>query len=238
MSTTDLDRAVSDAAVVLLQLDWWSSGAGGRRDSSIAVWLCQAGPDCAARQGVAYGAGGCRSPSKSLGLPLRMPGSSTSQIRWASSRADFLIMAIEDCRCWPRDRQSADRSESARRRTRPGVAGPRRAEPPDVDPSRTPDQRSRSATRAAGHSADALAERSGLPAEMLRRLGVWPSYYLRYFYEHDHVVDQQQRSHPGQRRLPRSSASCWSCTPIRRLMRSRRCCGSVAGCTLRSCRTP
>jgi 6-phospho-beta-glucosidase len=41
-------------------------------------------------------------------------------------------------------------------------------------------------------SADALAERSGLPAEMLRRLGVWPSYYLRYFYEHDRVVEQQR----------------------------------------------
>ncbi len=27
---------------------------------------------------------------------------------------------------------------------------------------------------------------------MLRRLGVWPSYYLRYFYEHDHVVEQQR----------------------------------------------
>jgi 6-phospho-beta-glucosidase len=41
-------------------------------------------------------------------------------------------------------------------------------------------------------SADALAGRSGLPAELLCRLGVWPSYYLRYFYEHDHVVEQQR----------------------------------------------
>jgi 6-phospho-beta-glucosidase len=41
-------------------------------------------------------------------------------------------------------------------------------------------------------AADALAARSGLPAELLRRLGVWPSYYLRYFYEHDHVVEQQR----------------------------------------------
>ncbi len=41
-------------------------------------------------------------------------------------------------------------------------------------------------------SADALAGRSGLPAELLRRLAVWPSYYLRYFYEHDHVVEQQR----------------------------------------------
>jgi 6-phospho-beta-glucosidase len=39
--------------------------------------------------------------------------------------------------------------------------------------------------------AEKLAARSGLPAEVLRRLRVWPSYYLRYFYEHDHVVEQQ-----------------------------------------------
>jgi 6-phospho-beta-glucosidase len=45
-------------------------------------------------------------------------------------------------------------------------------------------------------SADALAARSGLPAELLRRLAVWPSYYLRYFYEHDYVVEQQ-RSQPS-----------------------------------------
>jgi 6-phospho-beta-glucosidase len=44
--------------------------------------------------------------------------------------------------------------------------------------------------------ADELAERSGLPAEVLRRLRVWPSYYLRYFYEHDHVVEQQLTKPP------------------------------------------
>jgi 6-phospho-beta-glucosidase len=41
-------------------------------------------------------------------------------------------------------------------------------------------------------SAEELAGRSGLPAELLRRLAVWPSYYLRYFYEHDQVVEQQR----------------------------------------------
>ena len=46
------------------------------------------------------------------------------------------------------------------------------------------------------NSAEALARRSGLPAGLLRRLGVWPSYYLRYFYEHDHVVEQQ-RTNPS-----------------------------------------
>jgi 6-phospho-beta-glucosidase len=41
-------------------------------------------------------------------------------------------------------------------------------------------------------SAEVLADRSGLPAELLRRLRVWPSYYLRYFYEHDEVVEEQR----------------------------------------------
>jgi 6-phospho-beta-glucosidase len=45
-------------------------------------------------------------------------------------------------------------------------------------------------------SADALADRSGLPAELLRRLKVWPSYYLRYFYEHDQVVKKQRAKPP------------------------------------------
>jgi 6-phospho-beta-glucosidase len=41
-------------------------------------------------------------------------------------------------------------------------------------------------------AAEELAWRSGMPAELLRRLGVWPSYYLRYFYEHDQVVEEQR----------------------------------------------
>ncbi|MFI0480041.1 6-phospho-beta-glucosidase [Actinomadura sp. 9N215] len=39
---------------------------------------------------------------------------------------------------------------------------------------------------------DALAEISGLPAPFLRGLGAVPSYYLRYFYEHDRVVEEQR----------------------------------------------
>ena len=45
-------------------------------------------------------------------------------------------------------------------------------------------------------SADELVPRSGVPAALLRRLGTWPSYYLRYFYEHDLVVEEQ-RSAPS-----------------------------------------
>jgi 6-phospho-beta-glucosidase len=39
-----------------------------------------------------------------------------------------------------------------------------------------------------------LAERSGCTAELMARLGVMPSYYLRYFYAHDEVVREQKAS--------------------------------------------
>ncbi|MFE9099380.1 6-phospho-beta-glucosidase [Actinomadura geliboluensis] len=39
---------------------------------------------------------------------------------------------------------------------------------------------------------DALAAISGLPAPFLRGLGAVPSYYLRYFYDHDRVVEEQR----------------------------------------------
>ncbi|QKG19345.1 6-phospho-beta-glucosidase [Actinomadura verrucosospora] len=42
-----------------------------------------------------------------------------------------------------------------------------------------------------GHAAE-LAAMAGLPAPFLRRLGAVPSYYLRYFYEHDRVVREQR----------------------------------------------
>ncbi|MGW5054339.1 family 4 glycosyl hydrolase [Actinokineospora sp. NPDC004072] len=38
---------------------------------------------------------------------------------------------------------------------------------------------------------DEIAAQVGLPAALLRRLGVVPSYYLRYYYEHDTVVKEQ-----------------------------------------------
>ena len=60
-----------------------------------------------------------------------------------------------------------------------------------MDPS-SPDQRSRSATPAVGHFSRCVGGAFRASAELLRRLGVWPSYYLRYFYEHDHVVEQQR----------------------------------------------
>ncbi|MFI6478431.1 6-phospho-beta-glucosidase [Nonomuraea sp. NPDC050663] len=41
-----------------------------------------------------------------------------------------------------------------------------------------------------------LADSLGLPLELITRLGVVPSYYLRYFYAHDQVVEEQ-RSKPS-----------------------------------------
>jgi 6-phospho-beta-glucosidase len=41
---------------------------------------------------------------------------------------------------------------------------------------------------------EAIAEHLELPAELLNLLGNIPSYYLRYFYRHDRVVDEQRGS--------------------------------------------
>jgi 6-phospho-beta-glucosidase len=39
-----------------------------------------------------------------------------------------------------------------------------------------------------------VARATGLPPAIVQRLGVVPSYYLHYFYEHDAVVDEERRS--------------------------------------------
>ncbi|GAA2789326.1 6-phospho-beta-glucosidase [Crossiella cryophila] len=41
-----------------------------------------------------------------------------------------------------------------------------------------------------------VAAHIGLPAELMRRLGVVPSYYLKYFYSHDEVVATQRTEPP------------------------------------------
>jgi 6-phospho-beta-glucosidase len=41
---------------------------------------------------------------------------------------------------------------------------------------------------------DAIAEHLHLPLDVLTRLGSVPSYYLRYFYQHDLVVDEEKGS--------------------------------------------
>jgi 6-phospho-beta-glucosidase len=39
---------------------------------------------------------------------------------------------------------------------------------------------------------EALGEELGMPLDVIRRLGVIPSYYLRYYYAHDRVVDEHR----------------------------------------------
>jgi 6-phospho-beta-glucosidase len=45
------------------------------------------------------------------------------------------------------------------------------------------------------HAQD-MEGQTGLPAELMRLLGVLPSYYLRYFYMHDHVLAEQRHEPP------------------------------------------
>jgi 6-phospho-beta-glucosidase len=42
--------------------------------------------------------------------------------------------------------------------------------------------------------ADQIAPHTGLAADFIRRLGMVPSYYLRYYYAHDAVVKSQRRA--------------------------------------------
>jgi 6-phospho-beta-glucosidase len=45
-----------------------------------------------------------------------------------------------------------------------------------------------------GEHVDRVAPATGLPPDLVRRLGVVPSYYLHYFYEHDAVVEHQRET--------------------------------------------
>jgi 6-phospho-beta-glucosidase len=47
-----------------------------------------------------------------------------------------------------------------------------------------------------GDHGDALAEQVGQPRAVLDELGAIPSYYLRYFYFHDRVLEEQQNGVP------------------------------------------
>jgi 6-phospho-beta-glucosidase len=71
--------------------------------------------------------------------------------------------------------------------------------------------------------ADDVAPVTGLPPALLRRLGNLPSYYVHYFYEHDHVVEEQRRN-----ASPSSSWSSYACTPTRTSPRSPNCSRSAA----------
>ena len=46
------------------------------------------------------------------------------------------------------------------------------------------------------HHADAVADHLDMPVDWLRRFGVVPSYYLKYYYSHDEVVEKQQTEMP------------------------------------------
>ncbi|MGZ4388473.1 MAG: family 4 glycosyl hydrolase [Gaiellaceae bacterium] len=45
-----------------------------------------------------------------------------------------------------------------------------------------------------GEHVDRVAPATGLPPDLVRRLGVVPSYYLHYFYAHDAVVERQRET--------------------------------------------
>ncbi len=76
--------------------------------------------------------------------------------------------------------------------------------------------------------AERLEDQTGLPAELMRLLGVLPSYYLRYFYMHDEVREEQRHEPPEPKSWRRSSGSCWRSTATPPWRASRPCSRSAA----------
>ena len=100
-----------------------------------------------------------------------------------------------------------------------------RAQPPDVGGRRAARRRRRPAGAARRRARrPRRAARPACRPTLVQRLGIVPSYYLHYFYEHDAVVEDERREQVARRGgRPRSSASCCTCTPTRRSTRSRSC---------------
>ena len=62
--------------------------------------------------------------------------------------------------------------------------------------------------------ADEIAPHTGMTADFIRHLGMVPSYYLRYYYAHDAVVEVvARRRSPEPSRSPSWRPNSWSCTP-------------------------
>lgn len=81
--------------------------------------------------------------------------------------------------------------------------------------------------------ADTIAADLRLPRAVLDRLGVVPSYYLRYYYAHDQVV-QELRTKPSRAaKWPKWKESCWLSTRTRPSTRSRNSSPSGAARTTR-----
>ena len=152
--------------------------------------------------------------------PAPAPGSSTSPTRSASSPARCSTTATARSGCaTSRSASSGAMARDARRRARARSLVDQvglnhltwvRAvwlDERDVLPELIAEPRRR-ARRAA----------VGLPRRLLDELGAVPSYYLRYFYAHDDVAGRAARGRDAARgdASPRSSASCWRCTPTPR----------------------
>ena len=113
----------------------------------------------------------------------------------------------------------------------PGRVSPRarRPEPPDLGAFGPPGRRRRAArTARQARGRDRAAHRDARRASSAH-LGMVPSYYLRYYYAHDAVVESLRGAETRAEAVARLEPSCSSCTPTRRWTPSRRSWPSAAG---------
>ena len=199
-------------------------GAHGRRVAAARVRLPRPGDDRLRRprEGAADGAGRARASPSACASSRPTRGSSTSRTRSASSRRRCSTRATAP------SGSAARRSSSSGTSRRCSTSHPTAIELDHVGLNHLTwevgvrlDGDGRAAARSSASTPSRVARATGLPAELVRRLGNVPSYYLHYFYEHD----ARRRAAPEPRvarggGVRASSRSCCSSTRTRRSTRS------------------
>ena len=214
-------RALDGADFVLVQIRVGGQAARLADETvPLALRLHRPGDDGRRRlrEGDAHGAGRARDRrARRASAPRPAPGSSTSRTRSGSSRARCSTPATA------RSGSATSRSASSGcSRALLGVE-PERVVVDQVGLNHLTwvravrlDGRDVLPELLAEHG-DELADEIELPRSVLDELGAIPSYYLHYFYAHDGVLAEQLGRRAARADAsPRSSASCSSCTAIRR----------------------
>ena len=226
--TDDLARAVDGADFVLLQLRVGGQAARQLDEThSPALRLRRPGDDGRRRfrQGAAHGAGRARHRRRGQATCQRtMRGSSTSRTPSASSpaRCSTTVTVPSGCATWRSASSGCSPVGSASSPPRCISATPASTTSPGS--TRSTSVATTCCRCSFDEHGEQLADHVGLPLRLVDSLGAVPSYYLRYFYQHDVVVEEQRRRRTREpRRWPTSSESCSTSTAIPGSTRSPPC---------------
>ena len=197
--TTDLDRAVDGADFVLVQIR--VGGQAARlRDETIPLACGCIGQETTGAGGFAKAMRTvpvcCRSPTASASSPPTTRGSSTSRTRSASSRARCSTPVIA--------RSASATSRSGSSATSRSCSASSRSASSSTRSGSTTSRGCGACSSTAATSCPSCSQRTatsspstpGCERSVLDDLGVLPSYYLHYFYDHDRVLEELREATP------------------------------------------